>query len=195
MPTQSRTKKSSTSSTQEKVAKINFGKKILFAASEAVPFIKTGGLADVAGALPKALVGGGVDCRVILPLYADIKQELKDKLTYVGNVYVNLSWRYQYCGLFQAEIDGVTYYLIDNEYYFKRSGLYGYYDDGERYAFFSKAVLESIRLMGDFKPDIIHTNDWQTALIPVFLDVFFRGDDLYKNIKTVFTIHNIEFQG
>ncbi len=191
------TKKTSTSNAKEKITKtkIDFGKKILFASSEAVPFIKTGGLADVAGALPKALVDGGVDCRVILPLYADIKQELKDNMIYIGNVYVNLAWRYQYCGLFKAEIDGVTYYLIDNEYYFKRSGLYGYYDDGERFAFFAKAVLASIKLMGDFKPDIIHSNDWQTALIPVFLDVFFRGDDLYKDIKTVFTIHNIEFQG
>ncbi|MDE5755881.1 MAG: glycogen synthase [Clostridia bacterium] len=174
---------------------MDFGKKILFAASEAVPFIKTGGLADVAGSLPKALVDGGVDCRVILPLYMDIKQELRDKMTYIGNVYVNLSWRYQYCGLFKAEIDGVIYYLVDNEYYFKRSGLYGYYDDGERFAFFARAVIESIRLMDGFAPDIIHSNDWQTALIPVFLDVFYRGDELYKNIKTVFTIHNIEFQG
>ena len=190
-----KTKKSSTSNAKDNVAKLNLDKKILFVASEAVPFIKTGGLADVAGALPKALVDGSVDCRVILPLYSDIKQELKDKMTYIGNVYVNLSWRYQYCGLFKAEVDGVTYYFIDNEYYFKRSGLYGYFDDGERFAFFSKAVLESIRLMDGFAPDIIHANDWQTALIPVFLDVFFRGDDLYKNIKTVFTIHNIEFQG
>ncbi len=195
MPVQSKTKKSATSTKQEKNTKIDFGKKILFAASEAVPFIKTGGLADVAGSLPKALVDGGVDCRVILPLYMDIKQELRDKMTYIGNVYVNLSWRYQYCGLFKAEIDGVIYYLVDNEYYFKRSGLYGYYDDGERFAFFARAVIESIRLMDGFAPDIIHSNDWQTALIPVFLDVFYRGDELYKNIKTVFTIHNIEFQG
>lgn len=195
MPTQSKTKKTSGAKTEVKSTKIDFGKKILFAASEAVPFIKTGGLADVAGALPKAYVDAGVDCRVILPLYMDIKQELKDKLQYLGNLYVNLSWRFQYCGLFKAEIDGVIYYLIDNEYYFKRSGLYGYFDDGERFAFFSKAILDCIKLMEGFVPDIIHANDWQSALVPVFLDVFYRNDDLYKNIKTVFTIHNIEFQG
>ncbi|MDE5911278.1 MAG: glycogen synthase GlgA [Clostridia bacterium] len=195
MPVQSKTKKSTASNQQQKKTKIDFDKKILFATSEAVPFIKTGGLADVAGSLPKALVDGGVDCRVILPLYMDIKQELRDKMTYIGNLYVNLSWRYQYCGLFKAEIDGVIYYFVDNEYYFKRSGLYGYFDDGERFAFFARAVIESIKLMEGYAPDIIHSNDWQTALIPVFLDVFYRGDDLYKNIKTVFTIHNIEFQG
>lgn len=188
-------KKSDTSVKQEKKTKIDFDKKILFATSEAVPFIKTGGLADVAGSLPKALVDGGVDCRVILPLYMDIRQELRDKMTYIGNIYVSLSWRYQYCGLFKAEIDGVTYYFVDNEYYFKRSGLYGYYDDGERFAFFARAVIESVRLMDGFSPDIIHSNDWQTALIPVFLDVFYRSDEMFKNVKTVFTIHNIEFQG
>lgn len=170
-------------------------KKILLATSEAVPYIKTGGLADVAGALPKALVSKGIDCRVILPLYMDIKQELRDKIQYVGNLYVQLSWRYQYSGLFKAEYEGVTYYFVDNEYYFKRSGLYGYYDDGERFAFFAKAVIESIKLMDGFKPDIIHCNDWQTALVPVFLDVFYREDEFYKYMKTVFTIHNIEFQG
>lgn len=172
-----------------------FNKKILFATSEAVPFIKTGGLADVAGALPKALVDSGVDCRVILPLYMDIKSEQREKFEFIGNIYVQLSWRYQYCGLFKTVYNGVTYYFIDNEFYFKRSGLYGYFDDGERFAFFSKAVIECIKLMEGFVPDIIHSNDWQTALIPVFLDVFYRGDDTYKYIKTVFTIHNIEFQG
>ncbi|MDE6189636.1 MAG: glycogen synthase GlgA, partial [Clostridia bacterium] len=175
--------------------KVDFDKKILFVSSEAVPFIKTGGLADVAGALPKALVERGVDCRVILPLYMDIKPELRESMQYVGNLYVHLSWRSQYCGLFKSVYEGVTYYFIDNEYYFRRSGLYGYYDDGERFAFFSKAVLECIRLMDGFVPDIIQSNDWQSALIPVFLDVFFRDDELYKNIKTVYTIHNIEFQG
>lgn len=173
----------------------NFAKKILFATSEAVPFIKTGGLADVAGALPKALVESGADCRVILPLYMDIKSEYREKFEFIGNIYVQLSWRYQYCGLFKTVYNGVTYYFIDNEYYFKRSGLYGYYDDGERFAFFSKAVIECIKLMEGFVPDIIHSNDWQTALIPVFLDVFYREDETYKYIKTVFTIHNIEFQG
>ncbi|MBD5086767.1 MAG: glycogen synthase GlgA [Clostridiales bacterium] len=207
MPTESKTKKATTAkktataktvkqeSAKKEVVKTDFDKKILFATSEAVPFIKTGGLADVAGALPKALVDSGVDCRVILPLYMDIKQEYRDKMEFLGNTYINLSWRNQYCGLFKAVHEGVTYYFVDNEYYFKRSGLYGYYDDGERFAFFSKAVLESISLMEGFCPDIIHSNDWQTALTPVFLDVFFRGDERLKNIKTVYTIHNIEFQG
>ncbi|MDE5990597.1 MAG: glycogen synthase GlgA [Clostridia bacterium] len=195
MPTESKTKKATTKNVKQTCKKIDFDKKILFATSEAVPFIKTGGLADVAGALPKALVDRGVDCRVILPLYMDINQELRDKMQYLGNVYVSLSWRYQYCGLFKAVCDGVTYYFVDNEYYFKRSGLYGYFDDGERFAFFAKAVLESIKLMDGFYPDIIHSNDWQTALVPVFLDVFYREDEHYKNIKTVYTIHNIEFQG
>ncbi|MDE6614193.1 MAG: glycogen synthase GlgA, partial [Clostridia bacterium] len=207
MPTESKTKKATTAkktataktvkqeSVKKAVVKSDFDKKILFATSEAVPFIKTGGLADVAGALPKALVDCGIDCRVILPLYMDIKQEFRDKMEFLGSTYINLSWRSQYCGLFKAVHDGVTYYFVDNEYYFKRSGLYGYYDDGERFAYFSKAVLESIRLMDGFNPDIIHSNDWQTALIPVFLDVFFRNDDVYRNIKTVYTIHNIEFQG
>lgn len=197
MPTESKTKKATTAKkvVQPKCEKSDFEKKILFTTSEAVPFIKTGGLADVAGALPKALVDRGIDCRVILPLYMDIKQEFKDNMEFLGNIYINLSWRYQYCGLFKATLDGVTYYFVDNEYYFKRSGLYGYYDDGERFAFFSKAVLECIPLMEGFYPDVIHSNDWQTALIPVFLDVFFRGDEHFKNIKTVYTIHNIEFQG
>lgn len=197
MPAESKTKKATAAkkTTNKSVEKIDFDKKILFATSEAVPYIKTGGLADVAGALPKALNDKGIDCRVILPLYMDIKQELRDKMEFVGNIYINLSWRYQYCGLFKSVYDGVTYYFIDNEFYFKRSGLYGYFDDGERFAFFAKAVLESIKLMDGFIPDIIHSNDWQTALVPVFLDVFFREDERYRNIKTVYTIHNIEFQG
>ena len=126
--------------------------KILYAASEAAPYAKSGGLADVAGALPKALVHDGIDCRVIMPLYGDLK--FKDTLTYVTNFSVPVGWRSQYCGLFKAEHDGVTFYFIDNEYYFKRSGLYGFYDDGERFAFFSRAILETL-FYTDFEPDII----------------------------------------
>lgn len=170
------------------------GKKILFATSEAHPFARTGGLGDVASALPKALNALGADTRVIMPLYHDISGELRSTFRYVGSVYVTLAWRYQYCGLFSCNYDGVTYYFIDNEQYFKRSGLYGHYDDAERFAFFSKAVLECLRLT-DFYPDVIHCNDWHTSLIPVFLDSFYRGYSEYREIKTVFTIHNIEFQG
>ena len=140
--------------------------KILYASSEAAPFAKSGGLADVAGALPKALVRDGIDCRVVMPLYNDLK--FKDTLTYVTNFSVPVGWRSQYCGLFRAERDGVTFYFLDNEYYFKRSGLYGFYDDGERFAFFARAILEML-FYTDFEPDIINCNDWQTALTPVYL--------------------------
>ncbi|MDR3294098.1 MAG: glycogen synthase GlgA [Clostridiales bacterium] len=169
------------------------GLKILFAASEAGPFIKSGGLGDVAASLPKALLKSGNDVRVILPLYLDIDAELRAKLKYTGSVYVPLSWRKQYCGVYETEYDGVIYYFIDNEYYFKRNGIYGHFDDAERFSFFSKAILESMAVTG-FYPDILHTNDWQTALVSVFLDVFYRYGS-YQNIRTVFTIHNIEFQG
>jgi starch synthase len=169
--------------------------KILFVTSEAMPFIRTGGLGDVAGALPKSFLKLGQDARVILPFYKDeIKSTYSDSFRFVGSTYVELSWRKQYCGVYEAVYDGITYYFVDNEYYFKRKGLYGHFDDGERFAFFSKAVLEVLKLV-DFYPDVLHANDWHTALTPVFLDVFYRGDDRYKNIKTVFTIHNIEFQG
>ncbi len=156
MPTESKTKKATAAkkTATKTVEKTDFDKKILFATSEAVPYIKTGGLADVAGALPKALNDRGIDCRVILPLYMDIKQELREGMEFVGNIYIHLSWRYQYCGLFKSVYDGVTYYFIDNEFYFKRSGLYGYFDDGERFAFFAKAILESIKLMDGFVPEI-----------------------------------------
>ncbi len=166
--------------------------KVLYAASEAAPFAKSGGLADVAGSLPKALVKDGVDCRVVMPLYGDLK--FRDELTYVTNFSVPVGWRSQYCGLFTAEKDGVTYYFLDNEYYFKRSGLYGFYDDGERFAFFSRAVLEMMFYM-DFTPDIINCNDWQTALTPVYLNLYYRHLDKFNKIKTVFTIHNIAYQG
>ncbi len=167
--------------------------KVLFVAGEANPFIKTGGLADVAGSLPKALVEKGIDARVMIPLYLGIPQEMKNNMQYIGHCFVQLSWRSQYCGVFSYIYQGVTYYFIDNEFYFKRHGVYGHYDDGERFAFFSKAILESLKII-DFKPDIIHANDWHTALVPVFLDCFYRGDEYCKNAQTVYTIHNIEFQ-
>ena len=168
--------------------------KVLFATSEAYPFAMSGGLADVSGALPKALRRRFVGCRVIMPLYSNISDELKSQMKYICNITVPVAWRRQYCGIFEAHMDGVIYYFIDNQYYFKRDGLYGFYDDAERYAFFSRAILEVLPHI-DFKPDIIHCNDWQTALVPVYLDVFYKGNDLYKDIKTVFTIHNIQYQG
>ena len=143
-------------------------------------------------ALPKALVKDGIDCRVVMPLYGDLK--FKDTLTYVTNFSVPVGWRSQYCGLFKAERDGVVFYFIDNEYYFKRSGLYGFYDDGERFAFFSRAILEML-FYTDFEPDIINCNDWQTALTPVYLNLYYRHLDKFSRIKTVFTIHNIAYQG
>lgn len=168
--------------------------KVLFASSEAYPFAMSGGLADVAGALPKALRKRFVGCRIILPLYGTISEELRNKMSFVCSVTVPVSWRRQYCGVFEAHQDGVIYYFIDNQFYFKRDSLYGHYDDAERFAFFSRAVLEVLPHIG-FKPDIIHCNDWQTALIPVYLDAFYKGAEFYKDIKTVFTIHNIQYQG
>ncbi len=168
--------------------------KILYAASEAYPFAASGGLADVAGSLPKAIRGKMQACRVVMPLYSDIKPELRAQMKYVTNLTVFLSWRALYCGVFEANYNGVVYYFLDNEYYFKRPGLYGYYDDGERFAFFSKAVLEMLHYI-DYTPDIIHCNDWQTALVPVYLNVFYRGEKKFRDIKTVLTIHNIQYQG
>ncbi len=167
---------------------------ILFAASEAVPFAASGGLADVIGSLPSAIHSKGHDCRVVMPLYKSIRPELRAELTFLTNITVDVSWRKQYCGIFTAIWNGVTYYLIDNEYYFGRDGLYGFYDDCERFVFFSRAVLEMLRYI-DFAPDIIHGNDWQTALIPVFYQVFYKYQQGYQNIKHVFTIHNIQYQG
>ena len=168
--------------------------KVLFIASEAQPFIASGGLADVAGSLPKALIDEGVDCRVVIPLYSDIKPALRESLHFLTSFEVDLSWRKQYCGIFEAIENGVTYYLIDNEYYFKRPGLYGYFDDAERFAYFSKAVLEMLRHI-DFEPDVLNANDWQTALVPLYLNLFYRGVAGLKRVKTVFTIHNIQYQG
>lgn len=167
--------------------------KVLFAASEALPFAMSGGLADVAGALPKALRKRFVGCRVVMPLYSNISDELKSKMRFITHITVPVAWRRQYCGIFEAHVDGVIYYLLDNQYYFKRDTLYGHYDDAERFAFFSRAVLEIIPHI-DFVPDVIHCNDWQTAMIPVYKDQFYN-DGIYANIKTLFTIHNIQYQG
>ena len=168
--------------------------KILYATSEAYPYAMSGGLADVAGALPKALRRRLVGCRVVMPLYSSVPEELKADMKFITSITVPVSWRRQYCGIFEAKYNGVIYYLIDNQYYFKREGLYGHYDDAERFAFFSRAVLEILPYI-DYTPDIIHCNDWQTAMIPVFLDRFYCHDLRYLNIKTVFTIHNIQYQG
>ncbi len=167
---------------------------ILYAASEASPFVKVGGLSDVAGSLPKALCELGADARVILPKYSSIDSELLENAEYLGNIFIRVGWRNQYCGVFKCVCGGITYYLVDNEFYFKRDRIYGEYDDGERFAFFSRAVLDLLPLI-DFKPDILHCNDWHTALTPVALDAQYRSIDFYRNIKTVFTIHNIQFQG
>ncbi|MDR2753207.1 MAG: glycogen/starch synthase, partial [Oscillospiraceae bacterium] len=170
--------------------------KVLFATSEALPFKSSGGLAEVAGSLPKALRRRLVGARVVLPLYDSIAQELKDNLTFLAHIVVPVAWRRQYCGVFEARRNGVIYYLLDNQYYFKRpGGIYGHYDDAERFAFFSRAVLEVLPLLEGYRPDIIHCNDWQTALVPVYQTVFYGQRDYYQGIKTVFTIHNIEYQG
>ncbi len=168
--------------------------KILYAASEAAPFIKVGGLGDVAGALPKALCRAGDDVRVILPYYGAIAPELKKKCTFLSEFFFQNAWRNQSCGIYKAEIDGVTYYLLENDYYFNRTQTYGEFDDGERFAYFSRAILECLPQI-EFIPDIIHCNDWHTGLLPVLLDIQFRDRPGYGNIRTVFTIHNIEFQG
>lgn len=168
--------------------------KILYAASEALPFIASGGLADVAGSLPVALNAAGNDCRVVMPLYSTIKKELRDTLKLVCEFSVPVSWRNQYCGVYEGVANGVTYYLLDNEYYFKRNTIYGHYDDAERFTFFSRAILEMLAHI-DFKPDVMNCNDWQTALVPVFYNVYYKEVEGYENIKTVFTIHNIQYQG
>ncbi len=170
--------------------------KILFAASECQPFCATGGLADVCSSLPKFISKSykDVDIRVILPLYGTIKEEYRKEFGFLGSVYVSLAWRKEYCGVFKYEYKGVTYYFLDNERYFKRDSQYGYGDDNERFAFFSKAIIETLPLLG-FEPDIIHCNDWQTALVPVYLKTGEFGEEFYNHIKTVFCIHNIAYQG
>ncbi len=170
-------------------------KKILFVASESTPFIATGGLAEVVGSLSKALVRrGDYDVRVVLPLYGDICQDVRDKLQFAGSITVPVAWRNQYCGIFRCKSDGVIYYFVDNEYYFKRKGLYGHYDDGERFAFFCRSALEILPKV-EFYPDILHCHDWQAALATIFLKTIYCRDEKYRNIKTVFTVHNIEYQG
>lgn len=166
--------------------------KVLFVAAEAVPFIKTGGLADVAGSLPKALTAQGVDIRVVMPKYENIPAEYQQKMKHIGETTVNLSWRSQYCGVLKLTQDSVPFYFIDNEYYFKRSGLYGYDDDAERFAFFSKAVFEILPLI-DFVPDIIHCNDWHAGMVSVFLKDQYHFK--YPKLRTVYTIHNLRYQG
>jgi starch synthase len=169
---------------------------VLFAAFEATPFIKTGGLGDVAGALPAYIKSDDFDARVILPLLSSIPEEYRSKMKFVKDYEVMLGWRKQYCGLFTLRRNGVTYYFLDNEYYFNRSSVYGEFDDGERVAFFSKAVLDTIKQISkNYKVDILHANDWHTALIPVYLREMYNDDPLYNRIKTVFTIHNLKFQG
>ncbi|WP_042277928.1 glycogen synthase GlgA [[Clostridium] dakarense] len=172
--------------------------KVLYATSECWPFAKTGGLGDVAYALPKALKKEGVDIRVILPKYSNMPNYLKEKLNEVTIFNVKVGWRNQYCGLLEMELDGVKFYFIDNEYYFKREGeiayLYGYDDDAERYTFFSNAVLKAISIL-DFYPHIIHLNDWHTGMIPLTLNEKYRNLPGYKDIKTIYTIHNLQYQG
>ena len=168
--------------------------KVLFAVSECVPFVKTGGLADVAGALPKALKKLGTEVRVILPNYSLIPEKLKSSFQFLKAIKVQVGFRSQYCGILTAEHEGITYYLIDNEYYFFRDSLYGHYDDGERFSFFSKAILESLPHL-DFIPDVIHCHDWHTGMVNFLLDAHYRDHPIYKEIRTVFTIHNLQFQG
>ncbi len=168
--------------------------KVLYVASEALPFMASGGLGDVAGSLPQALRRRLIGCRVVMPMYDTIKQEFKDKMTFLTSISVPVAWRRQYCGIFEAKANGVIYYFLDNQYYFKRDTIYGHYDDAERFAFFSRAVLEMLPHI-DFKPDIIHCNDWQSALTPVYYTTMYAKDPWYQGIKTVFTIHNIQYQG
>lgn len=169
--------------------------KILFACSECSPFAASGGLADVAGSLPAALQKEGAECRVIMPLYGSIGLQWRANMTFLTSFGVPLSWRVAHCGVFTMQYGGVQYYFLDNEQYFKREGgIYGYFDEAERFAFFSKAVLETLTHI-DYEPDVIHCNDWQTALIPVYLNVFYREVPKLSRTHTVFTIHNIQYQG
>ncbi|MFD2617621.1 glycogen synthase GlgA [Terrilactibacillus laevilacticus] len=167
---------------------------VLFAASECAPFVKTGGLGDVIGALPNSLTNQDLHISVVLPKYEDIHPKYIESLEFVTSINVSVGWRQQYCGILKLEQDEVTYYFLDNEYYFKRHGSYGYHDDGERFAFFSRAVLESVPHFKD-KPDIIHCHDWQTGPISVMLKAHYSQNPFYKDIKTVFTIHNLRYQG
>jgi len=167
--------------------------KVLMATSECSPFAKTGGLGDVLGALPKSLVGKDVDCRVMMPKYKVIPEEYVEKMQFKEYFYVRVGWRSQYCGIFELQDKGVTYYFIDNEYYFGTSTLYTW-NDMEKFIFFQRAVLQSLKVI-DFQPDVIHCHDWQTGLIPVLLDAEFKYDEYYSRIRTVMTIHNLQYQG
>ena len=171
-------------------------KKILYAGAEVMPFAATGGLGDVLGSLPAAVKRKNPDCdvRVVMPLYGQIKAEWRDKMTFVKYLMVPLAWRSLYCGIFSLEKDGVTFYFLDNEYYFKRNALYGSYDDAERFAFFSVAILEMMRVL-NFYPDVLHANDWQTALTVIKLKGVYQNRPEYRGIKALYTIHNIEYQG
>lgn len=168
--------------------------KVLFVASEGHPFIKTGGLGDVIGSLPIALNKEKVETRIIMPLFGDIPPHFKEQMKFMCDFKVPVGWRKQYCGLKTMEYQGVTYYFIDNEYYFKRPGFYGYYDDAERFSFFSRAVLEALPFLG-FSPDILHCHDWQTGLVSLFKHAFYAGNPDYAGMRTVFTIHNLAYQG
>ena len=167
---------------------------VLMVAAEAVPFVKSGGLADVIGSLPKALVAGGADVRVVLPKYGDIPLAWREKLRPVDSFVVQVGWRRQFCGVETLTHDGITYYFLDNEFYFKRPGLYGYDDDGERFAYFAQATLEALPRLG-WKPDVLHCHDWHTAMVPVFLKAHYGWNAWYNPIRTVFTIHNLRYQG
>lgn len=167
---------------------------ILFTASEGVPFCKTGGLADVIGSLPSALRREKINAAVIMPLYHDIPLQYRDKMTLKAELEVPLGWRRQYCGLKYLEYRGVPCYFVDNEYYFKRKGLYGFFDDAERFAYFNRAVLECLPRLA-VKPQVLHCHDWHTGMTPVFLQAFYQEDDYYKDLKTIFTIHNLKYQG
>ena len=169
--------------------------RILFASSEAVPFAKTGGLGDVAGSLPRALKHAGAKAAVIMPKYGTIPQEYRDRMKHIADFYVPLAWRNVYCGIEKLELQGLDFYFVDNEAYFKRDGLYGYFDDGERFAFFAKAICEAIVKVPELACDVLHCNDWQTALCPVFLRGLYRGAPQCNDVKTVMTVHNIKFQG
>ncbi|MFT8319773.1 MAG: glycogen synthase GlgA [Bacillus sp. (in: firmicutes)] len=168
--------------------------KVLFAVSECVPFIKSGGLADVAGSLPIELKKQGTEVTVMMPKYGDIPEELLGSLKKKLHFTINVGWRKQYCGIEELKYEGITFYFIDNEYYFKRQGLYGYIDDGERFSFFNRAVLASLEVLNEY-PDIIHCHDWHTAMIPFLLKTDYQWKSEYKSIKTIFTIHNLQFQG
>ena len=168
--------------------------KVLYITSEASPFAVGGTLGETAGALAHALRTRLIGCRVVLPLYEGIPQELKNTMSFLTSLSVPVAWRRQYCGVFEAKVNGVIYYLLDNQYYFKRPGLYGHFDDAERFAFLSRAVLEMLPFI-DFKPDIIHANDWQTALVPIYHNLYYKQKEGYQGIKTVYTIHNIQNQG